>query len=622
MPKSTKLPKGNPGAGKRPKPTTKERPGWREQWRSLKNLLPFFRLIWQTNQRLTAVSFLLRLLKAAIPTAALYVGKLIIDSVIELTNGEGDAQFLWTMVALELALGLFSNLLARGMSLSDSLLGDQVAIDISVKLMDHAARLDLMHFEDADFYDKLERARQQTRNRTVLLSLVFGQFQDVITIAFLAAGVLAFSPWLILLVAVAVIPGFIQENYFNQQSYSLTQNWTPERRELDYLRYIGAGDQTAKEIKIFGLSDFITQRFHELSLKYYKVNRDLSVRRAAWGGLFAGLSSLAYYAAYVFIIWQTIGGLITVGTLTFLAGSFERIQGALQGTLSRFSKIAEGALYLKDLYEFLELKPAIFSKPDAIPFPEKVKVGWEFENVSFRYPGADTDAISELSFVLPAGMKLALVGENGAGKTTLVKLLTRLYEPTGGRILLDGIDLRDYELTGLRDRVGVIFQDFFRYQMKAKENIAVGRIAAKDDFALIEESAKKSLADEVIEKLPNGYEQLLGKRFAGGTDLSGGQWQKIALSRAYMRDAQLLVLDEPTSALDARAEYEVFLRFSELIKDKSAVLISHRFSTVRMADTILFLEYGKRLEMGSHEELLAQHGRYAELFELQAEGYK
>lgn len=622
MPKGTKLKGSNSNDNTGLKTTTEDGPGWREQWKSLRNLLPFFQLIWKTNPGLTAISFVLRLLKAAIPTAVLYVGKLIIDSVIALSDGGGDTRFLWTMVAVELALGLLSNLLARGISLSDSLLGDQVSIDVSVRIMDHAAHLDLMHFEDADFYDKLERARRQTRNRSVLLSLVFSQFQDVITIAFLAAGVLAFSPWLIVLVALAVIPGFVQENYFNQRSYSLTQNWTPERRELDYLRYIGASDQTAKEIKIFGLSDFITRRFHELSLKYYQVNRDLSVRRAAWGGVFAGLSSVAYYAAYVYIIWQTIGGLITVGTLTFLAGSFQRIQSSLQGTLSRFSSIAEGALYLKDLYDFLDLQPDIVSKPQAIPFPEKVQTGWEFDRVSFRYPGAETDAISDLSFKLPAGRKLALVGENGAGKTTLVKLLTRLYEPTSGRILLDGIDLRDYELNSLRDKVGVIFQDFFRYQMKAKENIAVGRISAADDFELIEESAKKSLADEVIDQLPNGYEQLLGKRFAGGTDLSGGQWQKIALSRAYMRDAQLLVLDEPTSALDARAEYEVFLRFSELIQNKSAVLISHRFSTVRMADTILFLEHGRRLEMGSHEKLIEQAGRYAELFELQAKGYK
>lgn len=596
--------------------------GWREQMRSLRNLVPFFAMIWRTNPWLAGGSVLLRLFKAILPTAMLYVGKLIVDEVLAVLAGNGDIDFLWKMVGLELIIALLSNLLMRAIQLMDALLGDLVAIHTSVELMDHAAQLDLFHFEDADFYDKLERARRQTRGRATLLAQVLGQLQDVVSISALAVGVLAFSPWLIVLVAVAVIPGFVQENYFNQQSYSLTRSWTPERRELDYLRYIGASDTTAKEIKIFGLSGFITQRFEELSYKYYAANRLLSIRRASWGVLFASLSALAYYGAYVYIIWQTIGAFITVGTLTFLAGAFKGIQSSLQGFLSRFSSITNEALYLQDLYDFLALKPNIYSRPGAIPFPKKVQQGWEFREVSFRYPNAEVDAISELSFFLPAGRKLALVGENGAGKTTLIKLLTRLYEPTSGAILLDGVDLREYDLSSLRDRVGVIFQDFFRYQISAAENIAIGRIEERANRALIEDSAAKSLANEVIKGLPKGYEQLLGKRFSEGLDLSGGQWQKIALARAYMRDAQLLVLDEPTSALDARAEYEVFQRFSELIKDKTAVLISHRFSTVRMADIILFMEHGRLLEMGSHADLLAVGGRYAELFKLQAQGYQ
>ncbi len=604
-----------------PKPKA-ENSGWRQQLRSLKNLGPFFAMIWQTNPWLAAASVLLRLIKAVLPTAMLYVGKLIVDEVLAILAGAGEATFLWQMVGLELAIALLSNLLMRAIQLADALLGDLVAIHTSVEIMEHAAQLDLFHFEDADFYDKLERARRQTRGRATLLAQVLGQLQDLVTIAALAAGVLAFSPWLIALVAVAVIPSFLQENYFNQQSYSLTRSWTPERRELDYLRYIGASDTTAKEIKIFGLAEFITERFKELSFKYYAANRVLSIRRAAWGALFAAFSAMAYYGAYVYIIWQTIGAVITVGTLTFLAGAFKGIQSSLQAFLSRFASITNEALYLQDLYDFLALKPAIFSSATAIPFPEKVQEGWEFRNVTFRYPNAEKDALADLSFFLPAGQKLALVGENGAGKTTLIKLLTRLYEPTSGRILLDGIDLREYDLGSLRDRVGVIFQDFFRYQLTAAENIAIGRISERENHRLIKESATKSLASEVIEELPKGYEQLLGKRFSEGLDLSGGQWQKIALARAYMRDAQLLVLDEPTSALDARAEYEVFQRFSALIQDKTAVLISHRFSTVRMADIILFIEHGQLLEMGSHADLLAVGGRYAELFHLQAQGYK
>lgn len=603
------------------KPKTKNS-GWRQQLRSLKNLGPFFVMIWHTNPWLATASVLLRLVKAVLPTAMLYVGKLIVDQVLDILAGAGDTTFLWQMVGLELGIALLSNLLMRAIQLADALLGDLVAIHTSVEIMEHAAQLDLFHFEDADFYDKLERARRQTRGRATLLAQVLGQLQDLVTIVALAVGVLAYSPWLIALVAVAVIPSFLQENYFNQQSYSLTRSWTPERRELDYLRYIGASDTTAKEIKIFGLAEFITQRFKALSFDYYSANRVLSIRRASWGALFATLSALAYYGAYVYIIWQTIGAMITVGTLTFLAGAFKAIQSSLQGFLSRFASITNEALYLQDLYDFLALQPAIFSSATAIPFPEKVQQGWEFRNVTFRYPNAEKDALTDLSFFLPAGQKLALVGENGAGKTTLIKLLTRLYEPTSGSILLDGIDLREYDLSSLRDRVGVIFQDFFRYQLTVAENIAVGRIHEKDNYQLIQESATKSLASEVIDELPKGYQQLLGKRFSEGLELSGGQWQKIALARAYMRDAQLLVLDEPTSALDARAEYEVFQRFSDLIQDKTAVLISHRFSTVRMADIILFIEQGRLLEMGSHTDLLAVGGRYSELFHLQAQGYQ
>jgi ATP-binding cassette, subfamily B, bacterial len=426
---------------------------------------------------------------------------------------------------------------------------------------------------------------------------------------------------LILILVIAVIPSFLGEVHFNQHSYSLTRSWTPERRELDYLRYIGASDQTAKEVKVFNLADFIADRFKSVSDKYYLANRNLAVRRAAWGSFLSLLGALSYYGAYVFILIQTVSGDITVGTLTFLAGSFERMRSMLQGIMSRFSSIAEGALYLQDLFDFFELEPEIRSPQNPKPFPAKIRHGFTFEHVSFKYPDAQRWAIRDLSFHLQSGEKLALVGENGAGKTTLVKLLARLYEPTEGRILLDGVDIREYDLKDLRQNTGIIFQDYMRFQMKAGENIAVGNIEMLEETPIIEEAARKSLANLVVEQLPEKYQQILGRRFADGVELSGGQWQKIALARAYMRDAQLLILDEPTSALDARAEHEVFLRFSELIEEKTAVLISHRFSTVRMADRILFLENGSLLELGTHEELLAQGGKYAELFRLQAKGY-
>ena len=602
---------------------TEEKKSIKQQFSALKNIPPFFRLIWQASPPMAIANAVLRLIKSAIPLATLYIGKEIIDGVIALIDQpDGDQTLLWTYVAIELSLAVLSDLLNRGITLLDSLLGDLFANETSVRLIRHAARLDLYQFEDPAFYDKLERARRQTNGRTVLMGQVLAQVQDTITVIFLGAGLVVFNPWLILLLILAVIPSFLGETHFNQRTYSLTRSWTPERRELDYIRYIGASDQTAKEVKIFNLADFLAERFGVLADRYYKANRKIAVRRAFVGSLLSAIGTLSYYGAYVFIVLQTIQSIISVGTLTFLAGSFSRMRAMLQGIMNRFSKIAEGALYLQDLFDFFALEPQIQSKGVSKLVPRPIKKGFTFENVSFKYLNSERWAIRNLSFHLNAGEKLALVGENGAGKTTLVKLLARLYEPTEGRILLDGVDLREYDLKDLRDAIGIIFQDYQRFQMKVAENIAVGNIRALSDVERIEEAARKSLADPVVQNLPNKYNQVLGKRFMDGVELSGGQWQKVALARAYMRDAELLILDEPTSALDARAEHEVFLRFADLIEGKSAVLISHRFSTVRMADRILFLENGQLLELGSHEELLAKDGKYAELFHLQAAGYQ
>ncbi len=596
----------------------------KERLSALRNLPRFFKLVWETSRWMTIVNALLRLVKSATPLAILYVGKLIIDQVILLSQGKAgiSTHHLFTLVAIEFGLAILSNALSRIITLMDSLLGDIFSNHTSVKIMTHAATLDLDQFENSTFHDKLERARQQTVGRTILLSQVLSQVQDMITMAFLAAGLLAFNPWLIVLLFVAIIPAFLGEAYFNDKTYALSRRQTPQRRELDYVRFLGASDETAKEVKIFNLSGFIINRFRQLSDKFYADNKRLAIKRTGWGVLFAILGSAGYYGAYIFIAVEAVSGKISIGSLTFLAGSFRQLGSLLEGILNRFNSVSQGAVYLQDFFEFFEIQPKIVLSANPLPFPKPVKQGFTFENVGFKYTNSECWANRHLSFTLRPAEKIALVGENGAGKTTLVKLLARLYDPAEGRILLDGVDLREYDLHELRTNIGVIFQDYIRYQMSVSQNIAAGNISEVGNAELIKTSSVQSMAHPLIERLPDKYEQMLGRRFNNGVDLSGGEWQKIALARAYMKDAQLLILDEPTAALDARAEYEVFQRFAELTKGKSAVLISHRFSTVRMADRILVLEKGQLLEMGSHEELLEKEGRYAELFKLQAMGYR
>jgi len=591
---------------------------------ALSNLPAFFKLAWQSSPSKTLTSFILRILRSAMPVALLYVGKLIVDEVVLLnrTPTITDHTYLWQLVALEFVLAVVTDGLNRLINLLDSLLGDLFSNYTSVKIMRHAATLDLDQFEDSVFYDKLERARQQTVGRSMLLSQVMSQVQDMISMAFLITGLLAFNPWLILLLLVAILPAFLGESHFNNQNYALSRSQTPERRELDYLRYLGASDETAKEIKIFNLANFVIGRFKTLSEKFYADNSKLAVRRSAWGSFFSLIGNTGYYGAYLFIIVRTVNGHLSVGDLTFLAGSFRQLRALMETVLNRFTAVSQGAIYLNDFLDFFEIKPRITVAKQPLLFPNPIKLGFTFEDVGFRYHNSESWANRNLNFTLHPGEKLALVGENGAGKTTLVKLLARLYEPTEGRILLDGVDLREYSIDELRFNLGVIFQDYIRYQMTLAQNIAVGNIQEIDNKELIVKAATESLADALANKLPNHYEQWLGRRFNEGIELSGGEWQKVALARAYMKEAQVLILDEPTAALDARAEYEVFQRFAQLTEGKSAVLISHRFSTARLADRIMVLEQGQMLEIGTHQELLSKQGRYAELFELQAKGYQ
>jgi len=613
------------GGTNEPKPAT-----WGERIAALRYIPSLGRLIWRTHRGFAAAILALRVLRSLVPVATFWVGKLILDSVLAAKSGTGPIDDVWSFLAIEVGIVIAAEILARASSLVESLLGDLFSNNMSVTLMEQAAKLDLAQFEDPTFYDHLERARRQTVGRIALLTLLLSMMQDALTLVTLGGALIAYSPWLLLLLLIAVIPSFLGETHFASLAYSLLFRWTPERRQLDYLRFVGASDKTAKEVQMFGLAPWLTERYRVLSRKFYEENRNLSLRRGLVSAALSILGTIGYYAAYAIILVRAVRGDITIGMLTFLAASFARGRDVIQGILLSASNVYEQALYLRDLFVFLDMKPTIASKPGAIAVPEPVRQGFVFEDVGFRYPGSERWAIRNVNLAIKPAERIALVGENGAGKTTITKLIARLYDPTEGRITLDGVDLRDYDLGKLRRAIGVIFQDFVRYDMRFDENIGVGEIeSVRGDLengsgtpASITTAAENSLAASLLPRFAKGYQQMLGRRFDEGVDLSGGEWQKIALARAYIRDAQVLILDEPTAALDARAEYEVFLRFSELVAGRTAVLISHRFSTVRMADRIVVLRNGTVEEEGSHEQLLAKAGLYEELFAMQAAGYR
>jgi len=597
--------------------------GWGERISALRNIPPVLEIVWESGPSVIVVGLAFRLLVSVLPIAVLWIGKLIIDGIVQVvTTHRGAPRHFWWLVAGEFGLAVCGSLLSRAIDYFDSLFADNYTRHVSIAVMKHGAGLDLAAYEDPVFYDRLERARVQATDRLGMIQSMGRLVQQVITAVSLSVSLVVFSPWLMVLLILGVVPAFLGESHFAFLGYAKNFRQTPIRRELDYLRVLGGSREAAKELKLFGLKDFLAGRFTQLWDGIYEENVALSRRKLAAGAVLSVIATAGYYSAYVIVVWQTISGVITIGMMTFLTRAVMQASDNIQQIFSTVSSIADQALFLTDLLTFFEMKPAIRSKPNALPAPRPITRGFEFRDVCFHYPGNSRLVLDRLNLTIRCGERIALVGENGQGKTTIVKLIARLYDPTEGQILLDGVDLREYDLEDLYREIGVIFQDFMHYEMTARENIAVGRIDQIENTNLLKMAARKSLAEPVIGRLAAGFEQMLGRRFDGGVELSGGEWQKVALARAYLRDAQVLILDEPTAALDARSEYEVFQRFAELTAGKTSLFISHRFSTVRMADRIVVLENGRITEDGSHAELASLGGRYAEMFEMQAASYR
>jgi ATP-binding cassette subfamily B protein len=598
--------------------------GFRGRLHALRVLGKAFRLVWSSAPRIVVGSLVLRGAGALLPIAGLWVSKTLIDAVVAAAAGSPtrSPREIGLLVASGFLLGVLAAVFGRSTDFLESRLADEFSRDVSLRVMRQAATLDLAWFENPAFHDTLERARAQATDRIVLLSAMGTLFQRTVGLVTMAAGVVYYEPWLFVVLVLCVVPTFMGESHFALVGYKLAHRLTPRRRELDYLRLVGSSRESAKEVKMFDLGPHLEGRYRSVAGDVIRDNRRLAGRRLVWGTLLTAVATLGYFASYGYLVWQAVEGRITVGTLTFLAGALGTAQAELSGVFSLVSSISEHALFLTDLLSFLALEPTIASKPGMLPAPRPIRDGLEFRRVSFRYPGTDKLVLKDLDFRIEPDERVAIVGENGGGKTTFVKLVARLYEPTSGSILLDGIDLREYRIDELRREIGVIFQDFFRYDMQVRDNIAAGRLELRGDDEALWEAARKSGADDTVAGLPGRLEQMLGRRFEGGVDLSGGQWQSIALARAYLRDAQLLILDEPTASLDALAEAEAFANFAEITKGRMAILISHRFSTVRMADRVVVLANGRISEEGTHDDLVAARGRYAQLYETQASSYR
>ncbi len=612
-----------------PRPDRRRPLDWRELSRALRatfgHMPRLFAMVWATSRRLTLAVSAITVVQALIPAATIWVTKLLVDAVVDAIAAGGSEDSIRTVVALvlvQLVLAAAGAALQHGGGAVRAMLGDRFSNRLNLLILEKSESLDLSYFENPSFYDTLENARREANFRPVgVLTQVFQLGGSFIRLLSVVALLAALAWWILLVVLLTSIPYLATEFRFARRNYWMQTRRAPESRLLWYLSYVMTSDETVKEVRLFDLGSHLLQRYRDTFAKFYRENRSLTLRRESVAFVLALVSAGASAGVYVFVALGTIAGRLTLGDLTLFHQAFVQTQTQIQAIFSSIASIYESNLFLTNLFRFMQFEPRI-SADGGRPVPRPLREGFELRNVSFSYPGTRERVLRGLSLTIRPNETVALVGANGAGKTTIVKLLTRLYDPDEGRVLLDGVDMRDYDVDGVRRQVGAIFQDFVQYHATAGDNVGYGSLPDKDDRARVRQAAVRGGADPLIESLPKSYDTMLGRWWGDGTELSGGEWQKIALSRGYMRNAQLLILDEPTSSLDARSEYEVFQKFRDLTRDRMAVLISHRFSTVRMADRIYVIEDGQVSEQGTHEELMARGTTYATWFGMQARAYR